>query len=178
VSDVTVRPAGEADLAAMATVWVAGWQAGYAGVVPAAHLAALDPQFRYQQLVAGSGAADAPERYLADCQGQVVGFVWLGAWRGADASAELGEIGAIYLDPAHWRQGIGRLLMSRAEQRLTELGYAEGRLWVLADNPRARRFYEAIGWHDDGGRQTYEVGGAVLPEVRYARTMAGRPADG
>lgn len=178
MSDVTVRPAGEADLAAMATVWVAGWQVGYSGVVPAAHLAALDPQVRYQRLVDAADAPDAPERYVADRGGQVVGFVWLGAWRGPDAFAELGEIGAIYLDPAHWRQGIGRLLMSRAEQRLIELGYAEARLWVLADNPRARRFYEAVGWHDDGGRQTYEVGGAVLPEVRYARTLAGQAADG
>jgi hypothetical protein len=40
-------------------------------------------------------------------------------------------------------------------------------LWVLEGNARARRFYEAMGWLPDGGRQLLEMVGAKLYEIRY-----------
>jgi RimJ/RimL family protein N-acetyltransferase len=40
-------------------------------------------------------------------------------------------------------------------------------LWVLEDNPRARRFYEREGWALDGERKDDEYLGIRVAEVRY-----------
>ncbi|HEY5187376.1 MAG TPA: hypothetical protein VIM19_21360 [Actinomycetes bacterium] len=40
-------------------------------------------------------------------------------------------------------------------------------LWVLADNTRARSFYEAAGFVADGRCQDIEIGGTTVAEVRY-----------
>lgn len=170
-----VRAATRADLATVAEIWVKSWQAAYAGIVPAHHLDALDPQVRYPKLVERFvDPADPHEIFVVEGPGLVVGFVVIGPWRGEDAARELGEIGAIYLLPEHWGGGLGRLLLDRAEQRLGELGCAEVRLWVLQDNTRAQRFYRSAGWSADGGRQHYQVGGSSLPELRYARRLSRR----
>ena len=72
----------------------------------------------------------------------VLGFASVGPSRDERG---IGELYALYVDPEHWSTGAGRALMTRAEARLvTE--YAEATLWVLEDNPRARRFYERAGW--------------------------------
>ena len=49
-----------------------------------------------------------------------------------------------------------------------------GRLWVLRDNARARRFYEGHGWRADG---TERVAGGVV-EVRYRRAPDEREGGG
>ncbi len=54
----------------------------------------------------------------------------------------------------------------------TRTGYRRAVLWVLADNIRARAFYEHLGWLADGGRKMYEMAGGRYPEVRYRRLLA------
>ena len=44
-------------------------------------------------------------------------------------------------------------------------------LWVLADNVRARAFYEHHGWLADGEEKLFEMGGERYPEVRYRRSL-------
>jgi RimJ/RimL family protein N-acetyltransferase len=44
-------------------------------------------------------------------------------------------------------------------------------LWVLADNRRARRFYELAGWRPDGASKRGEIGGRELTELRYRKSM-------
>jgi hypothetical protein len=46
-------------------------------------------------------------------------------------------------------------------------GYLEAILWVLDDNPRARRFYEREGWALDGERKVEPHLGVDVAEVRY-----------
>jgi len=66
--------------------------------------------------------------------------------------------------------------MERAVAALSAAGYHEAVLWVLADNGRTRRFYEAAGWAADGAEQA--VPGLGLPEVRYRRRVERRLRDG
>ena len=99
--------------------------------------------------------------------GRTLGFVSVGPSRDEHG---VGELYAIYVDPDEWSRGAGRALIVRAEERLAE-EYAEATLWVLEDNPRARRFYESAGWHPDGGRQTVERLGVSPPEVRYRKRL-------
>jgi GNAT superfamily N-acetyltransferase len=75
--------------------------------------------------------------------------------------------------PDWWGQSIGRGLLAHAEQALIEQGYDAAVLWVLADNRRARAFYERAGWHPDGGTKSATFGGREVEEVRY-RIALGR----
>lgn len=50
-------------------------------------------------------------------------------------------------------------------------GFTTASLWVLEDNPRARRFYEREGWRPDGGRREEEFFGVPTTEVSYRITL-------
>jgi GNAT superfamily N-acetyltransferase len=77
-----------------------------------------------------------------------------------------GELYGVYVLPEAWGTGAGGELMETA---LAELGAAfrEAILWVLEDNPRARRFYEKHGWQPDGATKRDEYLGVETHEVRY-----------
>jgi GNAT superfamily N-acetyltransferase len=83
----------------------------------------------------------------------------------------VGELYAIYLDPAIWRLGIGERLQEVALRRLRDEGYGEATLWVLATNAASRAFYEHTGWRHDGGVSGFEAGAEVLDETRYRRAL-------
>ena len=170
-----VREATRDDAAAIQRVRVAGWQVGYAGVVPDPVLSGLStrvPDHLLRQLT------DPPRycaMYVADSGSGVHGFVNCGPYRiDQDATrrdpSQGGEIYAIYVDPQHWGGGSGRALVAAALTHLSGVDLSPVRLWVLADNPRARRFYEYCGFTADGARTPYAFAdGTTLTEVRYRR---------
>lgn len=172
---MTIRPATVGDAAAIQRVRVAGWRGGYAGVVLASVLAGLStavPEHLTRRL-----AAPPPSCALlvAEVDGRVRGFVNCGPYRhDQDADrrdpAEGGEIYAIYVDPPAWGDGLGTALLTEALAHLRRERLCPVRLWVLADNPRARRFYERHGFTPDGTREPYRFAdGTVLTELRYRR---------
>ena len=62
-----------------------------------------------------------------------------------------GHRGWIYYlatDPDHLQQGVGRTLVTAAEDWLRKLGCPRVRLMVRGDNLAARGFYRAIGYDD------------------------------
>lgn len=93
----------------------------------------------------------------------------------AGRAGETGEVYAIYLLPAWWSTGTGRSLMGAALAGLEDGGYRRTVLWVLAENSRARRFYERAGFSADGATNVLTRLGSVL-EVRYTRPFS-RPAS-
>jgi GNAT superfamily N-acetyltransferase len=98
----------------------------------------------------------------------VVGFAAVGPSRDLP---ERGELYAIYVEPTEWSGGTGRALIAEAERELASR-YDEATLWVLEDNPRARRFYERAGWQPDGARKAFDRWGVAAPEVRYRKRLA------
>lgn len=65
----------------------------------------------------------------------------------------VGHIHRLYVHPAIHRQGVGRRLLEAAVGRLSELATRRLTLWVLEGDPRARTFYERLGWRADGARR-------------------------
>lgn len=103
-----------------------------------------------------------------EVDGEIVGFVGVGPSR--DRGAD-GELFTIYVHPGHWGTGVGRALIVAGEEELRKLGHRDAILWVLGDNPRARRFYELAGWAADGTARDIHLFGFDLPEVRYAKRL-------
>lgn len=54
--------------------------------------------------------------------------------------------------------------------KLKEQGHAQIFLWVFAQNPRARRFYEAMGFKTDGESKTLNFG-IPLEVIRYRKEL-------
>jgi GNAT superfamily N-acetyltransferase len=161
-----VRPALPSDAEAIERIRVRGWQAGYRHLYPPEELDALELDWsRWTRRLERPPPGWAT--YVAESHGRTVGFVSVGPSRD---EAGAGELYAIYVDPGEWSRGAGQALVARAEERLAE-EYAVATLWVLEDNPRARRFYEAAGWRLDGARQQVERLGVSPPEVRYRKRL-------
>lgn len=166
-----VRPATPADADAIARAHVRAWQHAYAGLFPEDELARLDAAQRAAALRRRL-AADEPRRatLAAEDGGAVVGFASVGPSRDEDGGG-LGELYAIYVDPDAWGRGAGRNLMEGALDALRAAGFGEATLWVLAQNPRARAFYEATGWAVDGTTKRDVYLGTPVEEVRYRITL-------
>jgi GNAT superfamily N-acetyltransferase len=169
---VTVRPARPDDLAVISDIRVRGWQQAYRGIVPQPYLDGMRPEVDAVRRRAWlDRRPEDPRRdYVAERAGRPVGWAATGPYRDDDCPAPkpgCGEIYAIYVDPAHWRGGIGRVLITRALADLAAAGQTPVLLWVLAGNAPAREFYQRVGFAPDGGEHFYEVGGARLAEVRY-----------
>jgi ribosomal protein S18 acetylase RimI-like enzyme len=173
---LVVRDLTEEDIDAVAALHVRTWQVGYAGIVPADVLDALDPAALAERRRSRPVPPGA-QTVVAEDGGAIIGFALFGPYRlqqeqdAYDPAA--GELYAIYVDPGRWSTGAGRALMAAAREALAAAGYPEFRLWVLEENHRARRFYERAGMAPDGDRDVYTPRGSstALPEVRYTATL-------
>jgi ribosomal protein S18 acetylase RimI-like enzyme len=165
ICPVQVRLASARDAKGIAGIQERGWQAAYRHVFPPADLdrGGFVRLSRWRERLRRPPAGWAT--FVAIRDRVIVGFVSIGPSRDIDGA---GEVYAIYVDPAAWSTGAGRGLMERAERELAAT-YDEATLWVLEDNPRARRFYELAGWATDGERKVEERWGVRAPEVRYRK---------
>ncbi|MDQ1647149.1 MAG: hypothetical protein QOJ50_3333 [Cryptosporangiaceae bacterium] len=173
----TVRAATEDDLATVTAIRIRSWRAGYAGLLPAAALDGLDAEadLRRRREFFRSGPPGIVTLVATDPAGAIAAFCITGPYRDderdlADASlsGSVGEVYALYTDPPRWGGGAGRALLAAAVGLLAERGLDPVRLWVLAGNQRARRFYESAGFAADGAAASFEIAGEESPEVRYS----------
>jgi GNAT superfamily N-acetyltransferase len=163
---VHVRLATADDAEVMERIRVRGWQTAYRHVFPPEQLDAmeLDPG-RFERSLAQPAPRAAA--FVVEDRGRIVGWAVVGPSRDDD---DVGELYGIYVDPDDWSRGAGRALLLRAELELA-LSSEEAILWVLDDNPRARRFYELAGWHADGARSQFDRRGFSAPQVRYRKRL-------
>jgi phosphoribosylanthranilate isomerase len=154
-SGIRFRQATPADADALGCAHVEAWREAYAGLVPDAELAALDPQVRaatWRDVLGRGGAV-----HLAERDGVIVGFASGGPQR--DASLRYsGEIHACYVLRCAQRRGVGRALMSAMARELLVQGHASAALWVLEGNGSARRFYKALGGREIARREQQREG--------------------
>ena len=161
-----VRPARRDDAAAIADVHTLTWQAAYEHVFGAERLAGIGDRRREQWVERLANPQPDWQVFVAEEAARVLGFVWTGDSRDEPGK---GELFAIYVLPEAWGSGAGSALMTSALEALR--GFSSATLWVLEDNPRARRFYEREGWILDGGRRDEEFLGVTVAEVRYRTTF-------
>jgi ribosomal protein S18 acetylase RimI-like enzyme len=164
---VHVRVASPDDAEGVARVHERAWRVGYAHVFDAEKLAARRVDVdRWRSMLEES--MQRRTTFVADRGGRIIGFAAVGPSR---EEAAVGELYALYVDPEAWGEGAGRALIETAEERLAADGFREATLWVLEDNPRARRFYEAASWLVDGARKLDEHLETLVPEVRYRKVL-------
>ncbi len=166
---IEIRRATGPDSLAVAKVHVETWQIAYRGIVAKEFLDSLNVERRASNYTFDATGPDTPDTWIALDSTHVIGFVTVGYPTG-DAPT-LGEVLALYVENARWRSGVGAQLLRHAEALLAGAGASAAYLWVLGDNERGRRFYEAQGWRHDGGEQSVEIGGHPLVELRYRKAL-------
>jgi GNAT superfamily N-acetyltransferase len=167
---VQIRDAVPGDELAVAGVHVRSWQGAYRGLIDDEFLDALRPEDRAARYAFGCADPASPRTFLAEEDGDLLGFATIGPSRDADAPGR-GELYALYVDPDRWRGGTGRLLLVESRRRLREAGHDEAILWVLRGNEMAERFYLGDGWHRDGGERVERPYGVVSRVNRFRRSL-------
>ena len=166
----SVRGADPADAAAIAEVHVRSWQIAYRGIVPDDVLDGLSVAQRERMwgdlLAHGAGG---PLVLVAERDDHVIGFC--SALTQARDGAGDAEITAIYVEPGHWREGVGAALLSAALQELRCAGQTAVTLWMFAANDRALAFYRRFGFLADGAQAVDAASGQA--EVRLRATLPG-----
>lgn len=171
LSNLTLRAAGRVDADQICDVHVASWRAGYAGIFPADWLDSDEfeegRRERWRRWRLGPG-----DRVAVAVDDTVCAFAWYGPERDRGRNpAGRGEITAFYAHPRVWGTGTADALMEHTELRLRAEGFPEAVLWVLTDNPRARRFYERHGWSATGITADFVAAGVTVPEVEYRKSL-------
>lgn len=95
-----------------------------------------------------------------------VGFVISGLSHEKYIEDQDGNLDTIYLAASHYRRGIGRELISRAAKDWLHNGGKSITVGVLAENVRARSFYESLG-AKLVRLTTYNWDGHELPDAIY-----------
>ncbi len=163
----TVRPARPDEVDAIVEVHVQGWQWGYRDWLPADALARIDRARRAAMWSSVlDGSFDGALVWVAEREGDVIGFAADGPSRDAGAPEDEGEVYALYLREDAAGQGVGRSLLDAAVSDLRERGAVGAVLWVLGSNARALRFFERAGWSPDGATRSEPWEGVSLEEVR------------
>ena len=142
------------------------WQAAYEHVFGAERLAGLDLAAR-EGLARHFATDDDHDAFVAADAGRIIGFVATGP---PEDGEEQRELFAIYVLPEAWGTDAASGLMGAAVEAMRGRAAAHAFLWVLDDNPRARRFYEREGWFADGTAES-EYLGLTVPLVRYRITL-------
>ncbi|UOB09217.1 GNAT family N-acetyltransferase [Streptomyces sp. HP-A2021] len=162
-----------ADCDRVAEIRVRGWQSAYRGLIPQSYLDGLsvveDAERRRAHLAQADGSV--VNLVAEDTGGEVVGWACHGPYRDGELRTCDAELYAIYVHPGHVGRGAGQALLAESVVRCAAAGHSRLLLWVLKENGRARRFYERAGFQADGAEEPFEVDGAVIPEVRYARAL-------
>jgi ribosomal protein S18 acetylase RimI-like enzyme len=162
---MTIRVATVPDAGSVARVHVESWNVAYRGIMPDEKIAKMDLATRTQFWAERLAVRGWPV-FVVEEGGAIVAFCHMipSPDSGEDAQ-KTGHITSIHVLPHLRSRGHGRALLDQAFAEFRRRGYTDVTLWVLERNASARRFYERVGFREDGGRKTYP--GTEVPEVRY-----------
>lgn len=166
-----IRPATLDDAADIARVHLGSWRESYADWLPSEVLASLDVDARRQMwasVLLNDNPPSAASVFVVEQVGRISGFLACSEQRSAELAAYGfdGEIGAIYILNEAQGRGAGRQLMAAGARALTARRKIGVSLWVLAENRKARAFYERL----EGrmvGKRSEQTAQAMLTEVAY-----------
>lgn len=159
-----IRPAALDDAAAIARVHTESWRVSYRGILPDAVLDQIDVGQRRasrERILTAPGGLHLVAYEVSN--GEIVGFCDAGASR---SPGYAGEVYAIYFAHRAKRYGLGTEMFEQVRDWLPSRGMHSMIVWVLANNPHARRFYEAVGGRIGHTKQT-RVGGFPVIEQAY-----------
>jgi GNAT superfamily N-acetyltransferase len=167
---VRFRPAQRTDVPALAQLVRACDEShrSWAGDVPISPLEGEELEWELRFARSGAWIHLAEDEDAA----AVVGVVAFAAGQASRTDRTrvpgLAHVSAVFVAPDHWRRGIARELLDRAEAAMRDQHYERAQLWTLEGSP-AEQLYSALGWERDGRRDHFPPMG--LDTVAYVKTL-------
>jgi len=158
MAELNVRPAASTDIAAIRRIARRSWHAAHDDIVGADAVESfLSTHYDRDTVEASVHDVDSVYR-VVEADDEVVGFAVA-----SPAERMTWMLGAIYVQPDRWGEGAGTALLDSVERAVRAAGGERLRLVVMADNERARSFYEAREYEHVGENydQSLGVEGAV-----------------
>jgi ribosomal protein S18 acetylase RimI-like enzyme len=114
---------------------------------------------------------------VAEMDGDVAGYVMIGARIPIPANRHVGRIMAVAVDPRWRRRGLGRALLQAAEREAAGRGYRKLTLTVLGCNQPAIALYTSLGYAIEGRLvDEFELDGALVDDLFMAKHGVGQAA--
>ena len=149
--EVTLRPAVAGDVADLAAIQAASWNAAFVNILTPEILREYTDCARLEEMYRNVLALPEIRMTLELVDGVPHGLT---AWSDSrDGEPQTAELICIHSRPSNWGKGYGAALMRHALQEMEDAGFSYAALWVFAENRRARRFYEALGFVATGATQ-------------------------
>lgn len=160
---ISIRRARSDDAAMLSDVFDAAWREAYQGIIPGV---ALDRMLarrgpRWWRATIGRGRP----LVVLEIGEAIAGYVSYGRCRDRTLRAE-GEIDELYLAPEYQGLGFGTRLFKAVRNDMTDREVTRVAVWSLAENGRARAFYERLGGRIVA-QSADRVAGASLAKVAY-----------
>lgn len=136
-------------------------QIAFAPILPAGALDAVDATSsldRWKQWLGPDGEETAT---VAELNGRAIGHVVI----------RNNEILHLFVDPNHWRHGLGRQLLDLGEQLLREQGHTQIQLHTMVGNKPAITMYERNGWVMTDQLDPDEINGQTYWEHVLVKTL-------
>ena len=151
----------EDDRMEISKIYEKSWRHAYKGIIPRSYLDSI-PEGRWESQI------DTPDwnTLVVTENEKIIGTSSFCKSR-FEQFCNWGEIISIYLLPEYMGKGYGKVLLTSAVLELKKQGYEDVFLWVLAENRRARHFYEEFGFLITDDTLTDNIGGKDLQEIRY-----------
>ena len=167
-SSLIVRESTEADIPSIAEIRVKGWENTYRGLMPDEILDSMSIEKDIEGMKGRlPNPAELKVMYVAEEEGNVIGFIRAGKSRDENAPITTGEVTAFYVHPDHQGKGAGTLMMEKALEFLDKKGFTDAILWVLTNNDKTRRWYEHKNWKTEGEIKMDDRFTPPLNETKY-----------
>jgi ribosomal protein S18 acetylase RimI-like enzyme len=143
----------------VAEIWRTGWREPHFGRVPAALVAA-----RSAESFCARAIESVPKTTVAMVGAELAGFVMVVG----------DEVEQLYVAARHRGVGVADALLRRAERSIRAAGHGSAWLAVVPGNGRARRFYQRMGWIDEGRFEHFapaDDGPVLVAAHRYVKGL-------
>ncbi len=134
------------------------WKQAYVGMFPEDFLNGDTPEKRKQEFIDSCGCEDV-SYYIMYENDKAVGIVKV-----VDAP-DAYEIASLYILEQYRNQGYGKRVIAYLKK---EFDKKRIQLWVLEDNPKAKRFYENNGFKNTGNSRVIYRGNSYV-QIQYER---------
>jgi L-amino acid N-acyltransferase YncA len=171
VEVVTCRKATLADIPAIAKIHVEAWNKTYIDLMPESYLRSITVEQRellWHRIITQNRSS----LFVATLATKVAGFVCFGPNRDNPEQTTVAEIYAIYVEPTHWRHGVGKMLLQECLACLRTTSYRSVMLWVLKGNSIGTNFYIKNNFAHTGIEKIDPISDTViLTEQQYIHNL-------
>jgi ribosomal protein S18 acetylase RimI-like enzyme len=142
VSEPTIREATVADVPSILRVAERAWNAAYGDILPQACIDTAMGEWYDGETTRELLERDGIVYLVAELDGELVGYL-----NGGPSDEEgVARLGALYVDPERWGEGVGTALLETFETVERERGTDALRFRVLSANTVGTSFYRSHGY--------------------------------